>query len=241
MEIHRPVGPLENCHEWIPHPAQTRPMLKLRAYCGDASAREVAPWTGNVGGMVLGPCGWESVAALDLPHFLRGLLRLAEDLPNVAVSEACRTPCHDPDGERWGACSFCQGTGLRITKTPASRYLSIRIGLALGRAASEGHPPGSAHPYGGVAEACWPGEAFDALDACERWTWCPCSKNEAAWKAAAPNHMHSSFCAALWQLCFHGPRKGLTRSFWNLLEQSLLLKPKAIREIVCGEILATAG
>lgn len=71
-----------------------------------------------------------------------------------------------------------------------------------------------------------------ALKAAEHYITDPTPEHREALQAAAPNHMRGSFEAALWQLCYHGPKKGATRAFWRLLDESKLTSEDAMRTAI---------
>lgn len=123
---------------------------------------------------------------LSLSEWLTGLLRLAEALPDVAVS-GVKCPKHDYDYGDRVICERCNGTGTRTVETPASHYLAACVGLAIGRDVYD------YLVFGAEAQMIM-GEtkqrARDALDVLERWTWCPCIPNREACRSTIVPEPH---------------------------------------------------
>lgn len=191
-------------HAWEDRPADALPVLRLRAYAGDEAAREVLgdlPVPGDSGNCVLNYDYFDDCD--NTTTWLGRLTGYAEALPPVAVSgvececayKTCMG-CHDSrNGRQCSKCGgterikrrrplkkCCNGTGIRTVTTKAPRYLAVCIGLAVGRVVwQENYAPlmRSSAALGGVVV-----ESLRALDACERWAWCPCPANAEAWRQA---------------------------------------------------------
>ena len=218
-------------HAWEDRPAAALPVLRLRAYAGDEAALSVVRLSPDL--------EWKRKCIE--PAWLTGLLFLAEDLPPVAVSgvececayKTCMG-CHDSrNGRQCSKCGgterikrrrplkrCCNGTGTRTVTTPAPRYLAACIGLAVGRAALHVYIDRQLHR--GPEDVGVAGLTIvNALDACERWTWCPCPKNEEAWRLVWAT-ADADGQGPIW---VPSPRPSIART-----QASQLIKPKTVRE-----------
>lgn len=175
------------CHDFPRPEADLHSMLQFRAYCGDELAQRVMPIDEGADEFDAGREGSNNIfVPLGLTDWITSFLRLAEALPDVVVSGECEdckgtgktwsgvhsdTPRPDFEGALY-PCE-CKGTGIITTTTSAKRYLAACAGLAVGRAVRDTLESGDEWRRSG-----------DALNACERWTWCPCPSNAEAWNLA---------------------------------------------------------
>lgn len=186
----RNVTPGPSCnyrlHVWEDRPTDARPWMNLRAYAGDEIARKVLGWCC----CPVTPSGvhpWEfHDNGQTLQDWFRDLLYLSEDLPNVTVEVNCdHGGGHGNAGDCFDTGTRCAGKGTRTIETLVSCYLAMCVGTVVGQVAlaewkgCEGQ--GNMEADTAAALGCYACKApRRALDACERWTWCPCPKNEEA-------------------------------------------------------------
>lgn len=178
----------KTCHPLIKSEVDILRVLKMKAFCGDLAAREVVPCDCGKAALKGHADGCGHAQRSDLKAWIVALLKLANALPDVVVDGVA---CPE-QGPGVLTCPRCNGTGIINTETKAPRYISACIGLAVGRAAyfqledNRNECANCQHERSGCQyhdSIPWV-EIEDTLDACERWTWCPCPDNAEAWNLA---------------------------------------------------------
>lgn len=147
-------------------------VLKLKAYLGDPVAREIADYADAcllcnkpIGFMHLPEhCTTIGTWAAEIPD-------LAAPLPPVRMQVKCNCLWIHRSGDTHIStkCPYCKGRGYCITPVPASRYISVRVGLAVGRAAYQ-----EKWKAWGLLPSVEMDQEAIALEAIEKWCGCPC-------------------------------------------------------------------
>ena len=150
--------PCENCGDHLPcvvthdghepkwADAPTRVMVELRAQCGSKVAQELVGWHhayGPGGTPACSKClSLKTEGRPCIECWIDGLLHIAKPLPDVTLRSECKRCEGSGEEAGWNndrfECEspFCEN-GTRIRRVKATKYIAVRIGLAVAHVAQE--------------------------------------------------------------------------------------------------------